>query len=277
VQSGPQPRHLDHSRADAGSIDSPEKKAPTSARSRSDSEQQDTGQPSPKDRRHEVRKFFTRTFAIVGTLLGVLLGAGVLTIAWQGYDRDTELKAMLVAEISTSFARTSMISRSVASGSYSLEEPRKEARSARVQQKYNDGLRAWKEDSARIGAELQAYIESPSLVESWGRFEVIVTSYYQLSRSLPPPGTDERIRNLQSRSGWTKSIKDYINNPKGRVSWDRIESREGGDEFYKDYTQLGRLLLDKQGEISRGILDSSTVYSPTFRSALSQVLNFIRG
>jgi hypothetical protein len=221
-------------------------------------------------------KLLARPFAVIGSLLVVLLGAGVLSIAWQGYEKDTEIRATLVAETSTAYASASMISRSVASGSYSREEPKKEARSARVQQKYNDGLRSWKEDAARIGAELQAYIEDPKVAESWSSFEARVTEYYQLSPEPPPPETDERKRNLQSRTAWTENIREYVKHPE-EVSWDRIRTREGGDEFYRDYTRLGRLLLDKQAEISREILDSSTVYQPTLRSALSQVLHFLLG
>jgi hypothetical protein len=299
VRSGRESGHRSHSKTDAVSVGSPEKRTPTTEASKAGSKQQDTDQPSLKYRlrglwrslKYRLRrlwkflaspiaitwKFLTRLIVILGTLIGVLLGAGVLTIAWQGYDKDTELRATLVTDISTAFARTSMVSRSVASGSYLREEPRADARSARVQQKYNDGLRAWKEDAARIGAELHAYIEDPNVAKSWSRFEAIVTNYYQLSRSPPPPETPERARNLQSRSAWTSSIRDYVNDPSAGVAWDRIESREAGDEFYRDYTILGRLLLNKQSEISRGILDSSTVYQPTFESALSQVLSFIRG
>jgi hypothetical protein len=207
-----------------------------------------------------ARAFIGRWIARIGAIVALLLGAGVLTIQWEHHQRDAELKAALVKDISTSLARTSMSARFVATGSYGIEEAKKEARPGRIQQRYNQGQQRWEEDAARIRAQMEAYYKNPKITEEWKRFSSSVSKYYQLSRSLPPEGTDQRKRNLTSRRKWADEIREYLNgNPS--VSWDGLINRTGGDKYANDYIILGGALLERQADISKRVLEARTVYT----------------
>jgi hypothetical protein len=168
-------------------------------------------QPKQSDTWIRVRRAGLRLLKLFGVVLTTILAAGLLTVEWDGYQREAELRAALVSDVSTSLARASMSARFAATGAYGVQEEKIGTSVGRIKQRYNEGKRAWEEDSARIRAQLQAYYENPRLATAWETYAAIVSEFFQLSYPLPSKKDAARLkRNLKSRGLWVQHIRQHL-------------------------------------------------------------------
>jgi hypothetical protein len=202
----------------------------------------------------------------LGALIGVLIAGGLLTIQWEGYQRDTDLKGKLVSEVSSSVARASMSARFVATGAYSVEQSDVTLRRGHIQEKYNEGKRKWEEDAVYLRAQLQAYYEDASLAQAWEEYANAVSTFYQLSYPIPSGDAPYRQRHLGIRARWASSVKAYLGGSDEKADyWDYLTSRRDEQDVYStNYIDLSTRILKRQESINKQILASRTIYTPLF-------------
>jgi hypothetical protein len=202
----------------------------------------------------------------LGALIGILIAGGLLTIQWEGYQRDADLKGKLVSEVSSSVARASMSARFVATGAYAVEQSDVVLRRSHIQQKYNEGKRRWEEDAVYLRAQLQAYYKDASLAQAWEEYANAVSRFYQLSYPIPPGDAPYRQKHIRIRIGWADFVNRYLegSGPKGDY-WNYIISREDEEDKYStNYIDLSTRILKRQENINKQILASRTIYTPLF-------------
>jgi hypothetical protein len=206
----------------------------------------------------------------LGALIGVLIAGGLLTIQWEGYQRDADLKGKLVSEVSSSVARASMSARFVATGAYAVEQSDVALRRSRIQEKYNEGKRRWEEDAVYLGAQLQAYYTDASLAQAWEKYANAVSIFYQLSYPIPPGDATYRQRHLGIRARWAGSVKAYLGDSDKDDYWNYLISRRDEEDVYStNYIDLSTKILKRQESINKQILASRTIYTPLFLRILS--------
>jgi hypothetical protein len=212
----------------------------------------------------------------LASFVGLLIGAGLLTIQWEGYQRDGDLKGKLVSQVSSSATRAAMAARFVATGAYAVEQPDVSRRRGYSQQKYNEGKRKWEEDLVLVGAQLRAYYDDPSLAKDWEAYANAMSTLYQLSYPIPPGDEAYRARSLETRRRWADTVKDYVGTTKPQSYWDYIVSREDAkDQYSNSYIDLSVLMLKKQERINKQILESPTIYSPMYARVWSGVRDLL--
>jgi hypothetical protein len=151
---------------------------------------------------------------VVAAIMATSLVASLITVAWEGRERDADIRATLVTDISTSLARARTSARFVATGAFAAEEPHTEVRLSRLEQKYNAGRLKWEEDAARITSQAQSYFKEDTVAKEWAEYAGVVTEFYQLSRLLPPKNqAKRRSRNLASRRKWRKKLRAFYMTP----------------------------------------------------------------
>jgi hypothetical protein len=202
----------------------------------------------------------------LGALIGVLIAGGLLTIQWEGYQRDADLKGKLVSEVSSSVARASMSARFLATGAYAVEQPDVALRRSRIQEKYNEGKRRWEEDAVYLRAQLQAYYKDASLAQAWEKYANTVSKFYQLSYPVPSGDATYTQRHLGIRAGWADSVKAYLGGSHQEDDyWGYLISRKDEqDEYSTAYIDLSTKILKRQESINKQILRSRTIYTPLF-------------
>jgi hypothetical protein len=205
----------------------------------------------------------------LGALIGVLIAGGLLTIQWEGYQRDADLKGRLVSEVSSSVARASMSARFVATGAYAVEQPNVALRRSRIQEKYNEGKRRWEEDAVYLGAQLQAYYRDASLAQAWEKYANALSTFYQLSYPIPSGDATYRQRHISNRARWVGLVKAYLGGSDQEDYWQYLISRKDEqDEYSTAYIDLSSRILERQESINRQILKSRTIYTPLFLRVL---------
>lgn len=225
--------------------------------------------PSLRSRLWSLAKIAAKVgVGVVAALIGTSLIASLITVEWEGRERDAAIRAALVTDISTSLARARTSARFIATGAFAAEEPKTEVRLSRLEQKYNAGILKWEEDAARITSQAQAYFKEDTVAKEWAEYSRVMMEFYQLSRLLPPKTQPERrLRNLRSRRKWAGTVQGYLYDTGNKISWSTLVNRANeNDEFSHQYLQLSDVLHARQEVIAKDILELPTVYSqPTFR------------
>lgn len=204
-------------------------------------------------------------------ILASLLAAGLLTIEWDGYQKEAELRAKLVSDINISVARANVSAHFIAAGVYGIEKQGGGVNVVRVKHEYNKRKWTWEQDAARIAGQLEAYFTDPSVGDQWQAYSDIIGGYFELSYPMPEKKDVEARRgDLRSRHELVRRIADYLNDNAGGkpVMGGRLkrslEGRSDGHlgEYYGNYRKLGRKLLPAQKSLSKRILFDRTEIGP---------------
>ena len=209
-------------------------------------------------------------FRLVAAVIATLLAAGLLTIEWDGYQKEAELRARLVQDITTSVARAKVSAHFIAAGVYGIEARGKQVNVARIKQQYNKRKWDWESDAARISAQLGAYFRNPEVGQDWQDFWDAMSDYFELSYPGPEKGDAAQGRgDLKSRAELVKRIASYLEKRRGKkavgpVMRQRLVNRSGGQlaSYYQDYRDLGRKLLPEQNNLNKDVLEKPTEIGP---------------
>jgi hypothetical protein len=211
----------------------------------------------------------TVLFRLLAAIVASLLTAGLLTIEWDGYQKETELRARLISDITTSVSRARVSAHFIAAGVYGIEKGREGVNIARVKQEYNKRRWDWEHDAARISAQLGAYFRDPEVGLQWQGYWDAMSDYFELS--YPPPEEDalELDGDLRARRKLVARIARYVESRgRGRAIGHSLrkslEGRSDGRlaEYYEDYRKLGRRLLPEQNSVNKRILARPTELDP---------------
>jgi hypothetical protein len=211
----------------------------------------------------------TVLFKLLAAIVASLLTAGLLTIEWDGYQKETELRARLISDITTSVSRAKVSAHFIAAGVYGIEERGEGVNIARVKQEYNKRRWDWEHDAARISAQLGAYFRDPEVGLQWQGYWDAMSDYFELSYPGPEKDALEQHGDLRARRKLVGRIARYVESRgRGRALGDSLrKSLEGRSDgrlakYYEDYRKLGRRLLPEQNSLNKRILAKPTELDP---------------
>jgi hypothetical protein len=267
-----------------------------------DLSQQDTNEPVVEVPQRSswyagLARVLPRSTGWIATLLVGSLLVPAVTKQWSDRPRELEIKTSLIREISELTTDTVITPRLVLTGSTpaarlldaaqaDLSRASKadkadamkkyraavDAKLRETQTLYTEKFSAWRNKGAVIKAQLLAYFSRTNLANEWGAFVDAMSSYFYL-----------HSRNCYRTADVTR-IRSYLaGDDVKKVQWQLLEKAPFTDadcyvgnrqDFLTTYSVLGELLLSRQQQMLRSIMEADMVgFSRGWHDLLSDIVS----
>jgi hypothetical protein len=204
----------------------------------------------------------------VAAVLVTLSTAGLATIEWGGYQRETDLRAALVTDVNTSVAHVGVSAYLIATGAVGIEKSGKLSVPL-VKKKHHEVRAEWEQDAARIRGQLEAYYTHPDVGMRWQEYAAIVSNHLMLSYPAPQNKNPTHLRKqARSRRALVKKIEGYLRK-KGKTLQPSLKEtvlrrQKDLDDYAYGYEALGNMFSEEQAAINKDILSLETRVAPPF-------------
>jgi hypothetical protein len=174
---------------------------------------------------------------LVGAALtGILVPA--LTRRWQDRQKELDIKASLVSELSEAIMSIVMAVQFVRvraeRAQHGLVDTFDEKAKEKRQEEFSEAYRTWEVRSAVLGTKLEAYFPDTTIPSDWTTFSDVVTRFYAL----------EGVREHHRQEGLTRLLEQML------------PSLSHEERFRRGWPGLKEAILKKKSEIIRNVLNS---------------------